>query len=144
MASAWSNPFLRNALQAKLTDGSPTLKLLILNGGATVDKTDEFVSDVLAANTEISGTGYSRKTLANSAVTVVDEGGGVYRIKFDADDVIFTNIDAGTIGIGVIFIDNGTDATNEVVIWSDPADQVTDGSTIEFRFDANGIGRLNN
>lgn len=131
-----------------------TLRVMLLDNSTsyTFDPdAHEFVSDITAAGTEMSGTGYSRKTLTTptaSEDTTDDEG------VFDADDTLFTAIDAGTIQTIVVYQQVGGDDTTPgddrvlVVLDDDSAGSVADlplptnGSDVQIQWDAEGILNL--
>ena len=131
-----------------------TLKVLLLDNSTayTFDPdAHEFVSDIADGGTtatEMSGTGYSRQTLAGQAVTedtTDDEG------VFDADDVTFTGLDAGTIQAIVVYQQIGGDDTTPgddrvLVVLDDSAvadlPLATNGSDITILWAAEGIINL--
>lgn len=140
-----------------LGSGGDTLKVLLLDNTTayTFDPdAHEFVSDIADGGTtatEMSGTGYSRKTLANQAVTedtTDDEG------VFDADDVTFTGLDAGTIQAIVVYQQIGGDDTTPgddrvlVVLDDDSAGSLADlplttnGSDVTISWASEGIVNL--
>lgn len=94
-----------------LGSGGDTLRVMLLDDSSAYSfdpDAHEFVSNVTSAANEMSGTGYTRKTLANQAVsedTTDDEG------VFDADDVTWTGLDAGTIQTVVVYQQIGGDDT---------------------------------
>lgn len=98
-------------LNGSFSLGSDTIRVMLLDNSTsyTFDpNAHEFVSDITAAGTEMSGTGYNRITLANTSVTedtTDDEG------VFDADDVTWTGLDAGTIQTIVVYKQVGGDDT---------------------------------
>lgn len=91
-----------------------TIKVLLLDNSTayTFDPdAHEFVSDIADGGTtasEMGGTGYSRKPLSSKSVTedtADDEG------VFDAADVTWTGLNAGTIQAIVVYQQNGGDDT---------------------------------
>jgi hypothetical protein len=122
-----------------LTD---TLKVVLLNASYTPNKDHNFVSDI---NTyELSGTGYTggfagggRKTLANKTVTQDDTNDWA---KFDADDVSYTAINAGTAAYAAIVKEITNDAASPVIAVVDiNPDIVTNGGDMTLTWGANGI-----
>ncbi|MDX1745781.1 MAG: hypothetical protein R3324_07580 [Halobacteriales archaeon] len=150
-----------NATKADLMRGSidldtagDTIKVLLLDDTtaytADVDNHD-FVSDVAdggVTGTEMSGTGYSRKTLANQAVTVDDtDNEGV----FDADNVTWTGLNAGTIQTVVVYqqvgADDTTPADDRIIAIHDDSSigtlpLTTNGSDVTLSWPAEGIVNL--
>jgi hypothetical protein len=101
------NDTKREFLDSYLTGA--TLRVMLLDDSSSytfdVDSHD-FVDDVTTAGSEMSGTGYSRKTLSGVSITVDDtDNEGV----FDASDVTWTGLDAGTIQTIVIYEQTGGD-----------------------------------
>jgi hypothetical protein len=140
------NDTKRELLDAYLSGA--TIRVLLLDDSETYSfdvDTHDFVDDVLAAGTEMSGTGYSRQTLQNVSITVGDTGDeGV----FDADDVTFTGLDAGTIQAVVVYHqvggDDSTPGDDRVLAVHDDASVgdlplATNGSDITISWDSEGI-----
>lgn len=110
-----------------------------------------FVSDILDDGTtaqELSGTGYQRETLANQSATQDDAND---RAVFDADDVTWTGIDAGTIQGIIVYRQIGGDDTtpgdDDVLIVIDDANLAdlpltTNGSDVTINWDDVGIQTL--
>lgn len=130
----------------RIMDGScllltDTIKVIALGTGYTPNKDHQFVSDVVA--NEISGTGYTggfagsgRKTLASKAVAKSDSTDKAY---FDAADVAYSAINAGTIG-GLAVYKNGTsDSDSPLLAFVDVANITTDGGDVTIAWSANGI-----
>lgn len=113
--------------------------------------THAFVNDILDGGTtaqEMSGTGYSRQTVANQATTQDDTND---QASFDGDDVTWTGIDAGTIQGIIIYRQVGGDDTtpgdDEVIIVHDDSDLsslplTTNGSDVTISWDDLGIATL--
>lgn len=122
------------------------LRMLLLqsSGPPTFDRDHATVAAVLghANNTELTATGYARTALPTAGrTTSVDQVND--RADFDNTKVTFAAIDTGqTIGAAVIYEEGGgTDATRIPVAFYDPADQATDGNTVEMRFNSvDGVG----
>ena len=121
-----------NAAKADLLRGAfdlstDTIRVLLLDNSTayTFDPdAHTFVSDVLAAGTEMSGTGYARKTVAGQSVTADntdDEG------VFDGDNVTWQDINAGTIQAVVVYKQVGVDDTTP---GDDPVINVLDDSAV--------------
>jgi len=97
---------------------SGTLKMLFFSAFTPDQNADQYISDFVPATNEFSGTGYARLTLANVTFTMDASG----NVKFDADDPSTTAQNASGDSDGrrvVIAYDTGTDATSEVVCFSD-------------------------
>lgn len=152
---------LPNATKKKLLDGTidlssagDTIKVLLLDNTTayTFDPdTHEYVNDIADAGTtatEMSGTGYSRKTISGQTTSqdnTDDEG------VFDGDDVTWSGLDAGTIQTIVIYKQVGGDDTTPgddpvlaVLDDSSVADLplTTNGSNVTINWDAEGIINL--
>lgn len=131
-----------------------TIKVLLLDDSTayTFDPdAHEFVSDIAdggTTGTEMSGTGYSRKTLGTKSVTedtTDDEG------VFDAADVTWAGLDAGTIQTIVVYKQVGADDTTPgddpvLVVLDDAAvadlPLTTNGSDVTISWAAEGIINL--
>ena len=131
-----------------LGSGGDTLRVMLLDDSSTYTfdpDAHEFVSDITSAGTEMSGTGYSRKTLAGqstSEYTTDDEG------VFDADNVTWSNIDAGTIQAIVVYQQVGGDDTtpgdDRVILVLDDGDVSdlplpTNGSDVSIDWNVEGV-----
>lgn len=108
------NHFKSELLNGTVDWANDTIKVALGsdNTAYTFDQAaHEFVGDVFdggTTGTEFAGTGYSRQTLANTAVTQDDtDNEGVA----DADDVTFSSIDGDTIQFIVVYKQVGTDDT---------------------------------
>lgn len=136
-----------NGGRKRIFDGSvdllaDTIKVLLLSASYTPNKDHEFVSDV--STYELSGTGYvggyegsGRKTLANKTVTKDDSADVA---KFDADDVVWTAINAGTAAYAAIVKEVTDDAHSPVVAIVDLSpDVVTNGGDLTVQWGADGI-----
>jgi hypothetical protein len=121
-----------------LADGAQTYKVLLLNDTFVPAKSYRYVSELLSpTNYELSGTGYTRKTLTSRTLTL---DGTNHRTNFDADDVVFTGINAGTIGCICVYRDRGgADSANEILFFIDNADLLTDGSNVTVSWNAAGL-----
>lgn len=114
---------------------SDTIKVALLNATHAQDPDFDFMNDVVA--NELSGTGYSRQTLGSKTVT---EDNTNNRAVFDAADVTFTGINAGTAAYVCIFKDNGgADSANEIICILDNVDYVTNGNNLTVVWSSSGI-----
>jgi len=106
-------PMLSDSLGQKKVDvDSDALKVMLLSA-YTYSAAHQYVSDVKAAGTEASGTGYTAGGVALSSVTW-SRSGDVFTL--DAADVTWTNpINA----VAAVVYDStpGTDATNPVLCY---------------------------
>lgn len=131
-----------------LGSGGDVIRVLLLDDSTayTFDPdTHDFVDDVLAAGTEMSGTGYTRKTVAGQTTSTDDtDDEGV----FDGDDVTWTDIDAGNIQTVVVYQqiggDDTTPADDRIITVLDDATVAdlplpTNGSDVTINWNAEGI-----
>jgi hypothetical protein len=128
----------------KLLDGTidfenDTINVLLVDTNHTFDKTHEFVEDV--DTNEASGTGYSRKTLANASIAL-DAGND--RVEYDADNPTYTALDAGTIAAAIIFKQVTDDTDSPLIAQIDFADLVTNGSDVELQINSEGLFYVTN
>ena len=126
-----------------------TIKVGLSDATHVPNKDDQFLDDVGAddfIDGELSGTGYvggfggsGRLTLASKTVvydTVND------RVEFDAADVTWTAINAGTIVQASLLKEITSDAASPIIVNVDVADTVTNGGDITIQWDAQGILQL--
>lgn len=147
MANAWYNRGLyRIGSGATAWASASGLKALLVGSGFTFDKTHNFVSQI----TELpNGTGYTggfagsgRKALASKAVT---EDDGNNRVWYDAADITWSAIDAGTIYGIVIAEELTSDADSPLIGFLDPTNLVTNGGDVIAQFNATtGLFMLSN
>lgn len=103
------NDFKEGLMEAQFDLGNDTIRVLLLDDSTayTFDPdAHEFVADILAVANEMSGTGYTRKTLGSKQVTedtTDDEG------VFDGGDITWSGINAGTIQTVVVYKQVGGD-----------------------------------
>tara|TARA_E500000178_G_scaffold328493_1_gene358525 strand:+ start:412 stop:837 length:426 start_codon:yes stop_codon:yes gene_type:complete len=133
------NPGLLKLLNGTIDFDTDTIKLLLVDTNHTFTKSHEFVSDIVA--NEASGTGYSRKTLANADIL---EDFANDRVKFDADDISYTALDAGTIASAIIYKEVTNDADSPLIADVDFTDLVTNGSDVDLRVNADGFFFITN
>jgi len=144
MASFVFNDFKANTMNGTIDLDTDTIKVALVD--ATFDGTldDGPALSNITTLGELSGTGYTggwggagRKTLASAAVAVDDVND---RASFDAADVTWTAINAGTINGAVIFKDGAAnDTTSYVIAFIDLANTTTNGGDITIQWGANGI-----
>ena len=118
-----------------------TLKVLAVGTGYTPDKDHQFVSDVVAS--ELSGTGYvggfggsGRKTLASKTL---NKDNSTNKFYFDAADLLWSAINAGTIAYLIVFKEITNDASSPLICCVDVADIVTNGGDVAINWAATGI-----
>lgn len=148
MATVTTNKF-RHLLMTKSIDlvNDSGIKIMLFNSSYVPDKDHDFVSSITAATSkELSGTGYvagfngsGRKSLASRSVTRDDANDKIY---FDAADVTWSGLNAGTIGGAAIIKEVTSDSDSILVALLDPADLVTNGSDVTIQFAADGIVNL--
>lgn len=121
----------------------PTLTFLAddLTDSTYVANPDHTFIDVGGASdpvdAELSGTGYARQTLANKTL-VVDNT--LDRSKFDADDVTFVGLDAGTAAGAILFKSTGVATTSLMIAYiNDGFPYVSQGLDFTLRWNTNGI-----
>ena len=134
MASNLYNPGLEKLLSNSIDYDTDTIKVILVDTNHTFTKSHEFVSDIVA--NEASGTGYSRKTLANKTQTLDTAND---RVEFDADNPTYTALDAGTIASAVIYKEVTNDADSPLIANIDFADLVTNGSDVELQINSEGL-----
>lgn len=113
-ATGKAYPMLAKSLADKLVDlDSDTHKAMLLSA-YTYAATHQFLSDVKAAGTEASGTGYTAGGATLSSVTWT-RSGDVY--TFDAADVVWNAAGGSLAGKYVVIYDStpSTDATRPVI-----------------------------
>ncbi len=114
------------------------VQLLLLTSGYTFNADHKFVADLTPGSNELTGTGYSRKVLGTKTVAVDDTNN---RAVFDAADVLFTEIDAGTAALAVLFfqVTNDADSVLIATITDGGWPIVTSGGDVSIVWDAAGI-----
>ena len=120
------------------------IKVMLLTSAYTPVATANFVSDVSA--NEMTGTGYvagfggsGRKSLANKTFTEDDSAGTA---TFDADNLTWTAITAGTFQHAAIIKEVTTDADSLIICFVTFTAQVTAGLNLLVAWHTNGIFRI--
>lgn len=112
--------------------------ILLLSSTASFNRDDDFVSGIVA--NEISTTGYSRQTLANTTIALDDTND---RVTFDADNVAYTALGPSSggpiIGFAVVYRNTGADASSPLLINYDLVDTQTNGSDLTIQWNAVGL-----
>lgn len=139
MASSWyplGKVKVLNGDTDLLTDN---IKALLVSDAYAYNAAHEFVADVVAS--ELAGTGYAggfggagRKALAGKAVALVGA-----LASFDADDLTWAGLDAGTVGGIIVFREATSDADSPLIAFLDPADLVSNGGNVVAAWHADGI-----
>ena len=136
------NPGLLKLLDGTIDFENDTIKLLLVDTNHSFTKSDEFVSDIVANEaTNSSGSGYERKTLANASIAL-DAGND--RVEFDADDISYTAIDAGTIASAIIYKEVTNDSDSPLIADVDFTDLVTNGSDVDLQVNSEGFFYITN
>jgi len=136
------NPGLLKLLDGTIDFENDTIKLLLVDTNHSFTKSHEFVSDIVANEaTNSSGSGYERKTLTNASIAL-DTGND--RVEFDADDISYTAIDAGTIASAIIYKEVTNDADSPLIADIDFTDLVTNGSDVDLQVNAEGFFYITN
>ncbi len=136
-----------NFAKSRFADGTfewdtNDMRILLVDSTTTVD-TEANVTSLSGYTTlgELSGTGYARKSLTGRTV-VTDQANN--RSELDADDVLFTNIDAGTtIGMLIFKFVDGTAANDQPIAFSQfSVPIVTNLGNLTLPFDVEGLLQL--
>jgi len=133
------NPGLLKLLDGTIDFENDTINVLLVDDNHSFTKSHEFVSDIVA--NEASGTGYSRKTLTNASISL-DTGND--RVEFDADDISYTGLDAGTIASAILFKQVTNDSDSPLIADVDFTDLVTNGSDVDLQVNAEGFFYITN
>lgn len=149
--------FVYNRAAKEIMDGTinlltDTIKAMLVTSVYVADRDHDFVdaggaSDPVDA--ELSGTGYvagyagaGRKTLAGKTIT---ESDATDRAIFDANDLVWAAINAGTAAAVIIF-KNGSadDTTSKLIAYIDSGGfpKVTNGGDLTVTWNAAGVVQL--
>lgn len=148
MASITTNKLRQLLLNAGIDLLSNTIKVMLVQTSYTPDKDHDFVDSITAATSkELSGTGYTagfagsgRKTLASKTVTK-DNGADV--AYFDAADVTWTGLNAGTVGFAAVIKEVTTDADSPLLCIVDVSpDIVSNTGDYTITWAADGLFKL--
>lgn len=118
-----------------------TIRAMLVTSGYSANKDHDFVDDLTPGTNELNGTGYSRKTLANVTVTADDTND---RVVIDADDVVWTAINAGTAAAVVLFLFVSNDADSILLAYIDSGGFpiVTSGQDMTVSWSSSGIAYI--
>lgn len=115
-------------------NSSAVFKVMLVDSSYTRSRSHQFVSS--AAPYELSGAGYSRKTLSGKSISV-DSTTNI--ITLTASDVMWIGIDAGTAAAMILYAEAGaSDATHRLIAYFDDQFPITtngDNVTIEWSDD---------
>lgn len=124
-----------------------TIKIMLVTSSYVANKNDQFVEEGAndANEHELSGTGYTagfagsgRKTLATKAVNKDDPND---RDEWDADDITWTGIDAGTAAAAIMYFHNTADTDSVLIAYIDSGGFpiVTNGGDLTIQWNVEGI-----
>jgi len=136
MSKVYNNGLLK-LLDGTIDFENDTIKLLLVDTNHSFDKTHEFVDDI--SGNEASGA--SRKTLSNASISL-DSGND--RVEFDADDISYTALDAGTIASAIIYKEVTDDTDSLLIADIDFSDLVTNGSDVDLQVNSEGFFFITN
>lgn len=144
MASLMTTKGLYSILAGTVNLTSDTIKVMLLNSAYTPVATANFITDISAV--ELTGTGYAagfggsgRRALATKTLTEDDAVGVAI---FDAADLTWTGITAGTAKHAAIVKEVTADADSPVLGFVSFTQQVTAGGNLLIAWGANGIFRI--
>lgn len=150
MASQIYNEFKRASAAGEIDLDADAVYAILVMSNTTADTENDGIVNVgdLSTLDEFDGTNYSRKKLSTTAVNKDD---GNDRAEFDADDVTWSSLGAGTRdAVGVLLYkdpdDDGAsadDASNPVIAFVEFASAATpDGSDFTVEWSVEGILQL--
>jgi hypothetical protein len=147
MASITTNKFRTLLLNTGINLLTDTIKVMLVNTSYTPDPDHNFVSSITGGTSkELSGTGYvagfagsGRKTLSSKQVTQDDTNNIGF---FDAADVTWTGINAGTIGGIAVIKEVTSDSDSPILVFIDVTDTVTNGGDITAQWASDGLFKL--
>jgi len=141
MASFLYQRGVAHLLGAGDVTASAAIKAMLVTSGYTPDKDHDFVADVTPGSNELSGTGYTRKTLTNVTCVPNDT---TDRAVIDADDVTWTAINAGTVAACILYVEVTDDADRVLLAYIDSGGFpiVTSGQDLTLSWNANGIAYI--
>lgn len=104
-----------------------TIKVLLLQNSYAYDETDRYVADLTPATHEHDAGGYARATVAGATMALRADAKG---LKYDSNDIVFTDLAAGTLDIryAAFYREVTVDADNKLLFIVDfGADQAPTG-----------------
>lgn len=137
MASFVSVPFKKLLGDAGIDFPSDTIRALLVDSTFNGDANDEFVADPTTLG-ELTGTGYVRKDLA-SKTNAIDTPNA--RAEWDAADLSWTGIDAGTAAGLLLFKFVTNDAASPIIAFIDTGGfpVTTNGGDLGVQWNTEGI-----
>jgi len=121
MASSWYNSGKRDVLNGTIKLSSDTIKLMLVDDNYTPNVNHDFVNDV--NNRELSGTGYvggfngsGRQTLSGKVFSTDPDND---RAEFTANDLVWSDIDAGIARYGILIKEVTDDTDSRLIAWLD-------------------------
>lgn len=151
MASVLFNLGKKELLDGTIDLGANTIKAMLVTSSYVPNADNDFVDDGGANDPidhELSGTGYAagfagsgRKTLGSIAITEVD---GSDRAEFDAANLTWAGIDAGTAAGIIIYRHLTSDLLSTLIAFIDTGGfpVVTNGGDLTITWNAAGIIHL--
>lgn len=125
-----------------LSSGGDSIKVALVLAYTPIYHTHNLWTDVTAASTELSGAGYTAGGDVLAGQTVTETGTGTtVKGKWDATDLTWTGLDAGTPTHAIIYDDTLTTPADELIC----AFEVTtpsNGGDYTLAWNANGICRI--
>lgn len=131
------------AIQDRTIDwASSTINIMMVGTAVPYTFSQDETSMTTPALSELSVTGYSRKTLGSKTITNDTTND---RSVFDAaDPSAWTLSSGGTAAGAIVFWNNTNDAGSVPISFLDFTDTATNGSAFTIQFDANGIFYIQN
>jgi hypothetical protein len=144
MSSMLTNRGMHSILSGTVDLTADTIKVMLLDSTFTPLATHNFVSEI--SSDELTGSGYvagfagsGRKTLASKTFTEDDTDGVV---TFDAADLTWAAINAGTAKYAAIIKEITNDAASLVIGYVEFTPRVTNGSSLVVSWSTAGIFRI--
>ncbi len=135
MANAFYNLGKKEIANGSIDLLNDTIIAVLVSSGYAFDADHDYLSTP-AAN-ELSGSGYARKTLGTKTLVEDDAND---RAEFDAADLAYTAINAGTADALIIAKNSGADATSTLIAYIDEGFPiVTNGSNLDIAWNSEGI-----
>ncbi len=143
MANFIYNEAKRAVAEAELDFGSggSTFKVALVMTNTTTDTEDDVnLMNGFTTLDEMDGSGYSRQTIASQTV---GEDAGNNRAYFDASDITFTSLGAGTrqVQAAILYKHVGADSSNIPIAFYDTGGFpfTANGGNVTIQWSANGI-----
>ena len=138
MSNGGYNIAAKKQMDGDFNGASLDLRLLLVKSGYVYNPDHQFVSDLTPGSNELSGTGYSRKTLTGKATSQDNTND---RAELDCDDVTFTGINAGTAIAAVVFVQVTNDSDSWLVGYYDEGGFpfATNGGNLTLQVNSEGL-----